>query len=90
MHRRTFQTTLIASALALSAFGVAAQGKGDIKIAVIQSKTGPLEAYAKQMIAGSLPPVSSLAVAEKAIYWVYFSGPSYPVGIHGIVKPVNP
>ncbi|MFO1298242.1 MAG: ABC transporter substrate-binding protein, partial [Rubrivivax sp.] len=33
----------------LSAF---AQGKGDIKIAVIQSKTGPNEAYAKQMIVG--------------------------------------
>ncbi|MFO1269391.1 MAG: substrate-binding domain-containing protein [Rubrivivax sp.] len=38
-----------ASTLPLAAF---AQGKGDIKIAVIQSKTGPLEAYAKQMIVG--------------------------------------
>ena len=52
MQRRLFQTTLIASVLALAGLAAHAQGKGDIKIAVIQSKTGPLEAYAKQMIVG--------------------------------------
>ena len=49
MQRRLFQTTLIASALALAGLAAHAQGK-DIKIAVIAGKTGPLEAYAKQTI----------------------------------------
>ncbi len=40
---------LAAGAVALPA---AAQGKPDIKIALIASKTGPLEAYAKQTIVG--------------------------------------
>jgi branched-chain amino acid transport system substrate-binding protein len=52
MQRRLFQTTLVASALTLAAFGAMAQAKGDIKIAIIASKTGPLEAYAKQTITG--------------------------------------
>ena len=52
MQRRLFQTTLVASTLALAAFAAMAQGKGDIKIAIIASKTGPLEAYAKQTITG--------------------------------------
>ena len=50
MHRRQWVAAAAAAiALPLSA---AAQGKPDIKVAVIQSKTGPLEAYAKQMIVG--------------------------------------
>ena len=52
MQRRLFQTTLVASTLALAAFAAMAQGKGDVKIAIIASKTGPLEAYAKQTITG--------------------------------------
>ena len=52
MQRRLFQTALVASTLALAAFAAMAQGKGDIKIAIIASKTGPLEAYAKQTITG--------------------------------------
>ena len=52
MQRRLFQTTLVASTLALAAVAAMAQGKGDIKIAIIASKTGPLEAYAKQTITG--------------------------------------
>ena len=48
---------LAAAALALGASllpagGALAQNKGDIKIALIASKTGPLEAYAKQTITG--------------------------------------
>jgi len=41
-----FATTAIAAPIAM------AQGKPDIKIALIASKTGPLEAYAKQTIVG--------------------------------------
>ncbi|MDZ7592245.1 MAG: substrate-binding domain-containing protein [Rubrivivax sp.] len=52
MQRRLFQTALVASALSLAAFAAMAQGKGDVKIAIIASKTGPLEAYAKQTITG--------------------------------------
>ncbi|MBE0546862.1 MAG: substrate-binding domain-containing protein [Rubrivivax sp.] len=52
MKRRLFQTTLIASALSLAALAATAQTKGDVKIAIIASKTGPLEAYAKQTIVG--------------------------------------
>ena len=46
---------LITAALAagtLAAPLALAQGKGDVRIAVIASKTGPLEAYAKQTIVG--------------------------------------
>ncbi len=47
----------VAAALAVTACfavtpGAFAQGKGDVRIAIIQSKTGPLEAYAKQAITG--------------------------------------
>jgi len=52
MQRRLFQTTLIASALGLAAMAAAGQTKGDVKIAIIVSKTGPLEAYAKQTLVG--------------------------------------
>jgi branched-chain amino acid transport system substrate-binding protein len=48
-HRRA----LVAASLALALpFAAIAQGKGDIKIALISGKTGPLEAYAKQTIVG--------------------------------------
>ena len=40
MQRRLFQTTLIASALSLAALAAVAQTKGDVKIAIIASKTG--------------------------------------------------
>ncbi|MCC7098666.1 MAG: ABC transporter substrate-binding protein, partial [Rubrivivax sp.] len=54
-RRRPFALGLLAIAAA-AGLGLApaayAQSKGEIKIAVIQSKTGPLEAYAKQMIVG--------------------------------------
>ena len=54
--RRHWVASAVASAL-LAMAGTAptaafAQGKGEVKIAVIQSKTGALEAYAKQMIVG--------------------------------------
>ncbi len=52
MHRRLFQTTLIASVLSLAALAAMAQSKNEVKIAIIASKTGPLEAYAKQTITG--------------------------------------
>ncbi len=52
MQRRLFQTTLIASALSLAALAAVAQSKNEVKIAIIASKTGALEAYAKQTIVG--------------------------------------
>jgi branched-chain amino acid transport system substrate-binding protein len=52
MQRRLFQTTLIASALSLAALAAMAQSRSDVKIAIIASKTGPLEAYAKQTLVG--------------------------------------
>jgi branched-chain amino acid transport system substrate-binding protein len=55
MTRRPFTLTLLAAALAtgLAASPAAwAQAKPDVKIALIASKTGPLEAYAKQTIVG--------------------------------------
>ena len=57
MTRPKTTSWLAAAALALGASllpagGVLAQNKGDIKIALIASKTGPLEAYAKQTITG--------------------------------------
>jgi branched-chain amino acid transport system substrate-binding protein len=48
-RRRTLLALAIAAALPL---GAQAQGKPDVKIALIASKTGPLEAYAKQTIVG--------------------------------------
>ncbi|MFT3819171.1 MAG: substrate-binding domain-containing protein [Rubrivivax sp.] len=56
MNRRPFSfaiaATALAAALAAAAPAAWAQNKGEVKIALIQSKTGPLEAYAKQMIVG--------------------------------------
>ncbi|MFO1327424.1 MAG: substrate-binding domain-containing protein [Rubrivivax sp.] len=53
MNRRPLTLALVAAAAALSlAPAVQAQSKGDLKIALIASKTGPLEAYAKQTIVG--------------------------------------
>jgi branched-chain amino acid transport system substrate-binding protein len=48
---RRLLLALAAAAATLPAAALA-QSKGEIRIAVIQSKTGPLEAYAKQMIVG--------------------------------------
>jgi len=56
MNRMPIPTRRLLLALAAAAAtlpaAALAQSKGEIKIAVIQSKTGPLEAYAKQMIVG--------------------------------------
>ena len=55
MNRRPFSLTLLAATLTAGLFtapAVLAQGKGEVKIALIASKTGPLEAYAKQTIVG--------------------------------------
>jgi branched-chain amino acid transport system substrate-binding protein len=55
MNRRPFSFTLAAVALAAglaSAPAAWAQNKGEVRIALIASKTGPLEAYAKQTIVG--------------------------------------
>ena len=51
MHRRTLVALATMLATAAMSFGAAAQSK-EIKIALIASKTGPLEAYAKQTIVG--------------------------------------
>jgi len=51
MHRRSIPFTLAALALAACSTGAWAQAK-DVKIAIIASKTGALEAYAKQTIVG--------------------------------------
>ena len=51
MQRRLIPFTLAALALAACSTGAWAQGK-DVKIAIIASKTGALEAYAKQTIVG--------------------------------------
>ncbi len=50
-HARRFWLTTIAAALALPAVAFA-QGKGEIRIAHVYSKTGPLEAYGKQTATG--------------------------------------
>ena len=52
---RTVWSGFVSAALcasALGATGALAQSKGEIRIALIASKTGPLEAYAKQTIVG--------------------------------------
>ncbi len=46
------RASMIASLSALPLGAALAQNKGEIKIAIIASKTGPLEAYAKQTIVG--------------------------------------
>lgn len=50
-HARRFWLTTIAAALALPAVAFA-QAKGEIRIAHVYSKTGPLEAYGKQTATG--------------------------------------
>src|SRR5512147_319229 len=50
-HARRFWLTTIAAALTLPALAFA-QGKGEIRIAHVYSKTGPLEAYGKQTATG--------------------------------------
>ncbi len=58
MKRRIFSTTVAAAAalaagsLAAPAGWAAAPAKGEVRIALIASKSGPLEAYAKQTIVG--------------------------------------
>jgi len=48
-----FKTAALSAAVAVLPLATAmAQSKGEIKIAIIASKTGPLEAYAKQTIVG--------------------------------------
>ena len=48
-----FKTAALSAAVAaLPLASAMAQNKGEIKIAIIASKTGPLEAYAKQTIVG--------------------------------------
>ncbi|TXC66880.1 ABC transporter substrate-binding protein [Piscinibacter aquaticus] len=50
-HARRFWLTTLAAALAMPALAFA-QGKGEIRIAHVYSKTGPLEAYGKQTATG--------------------------------------
>ena len=52
MKRRNIPLALAAVALACGATTAWAQAGKDVKIAIIASKTGPLEAYAKQTIVG--------------------------------------
>ncbi|MBI5255745.1 MAG: substrate-binding domain-containing protein [Burkholderiales bacterium] len=52
MKRRPFQQALIVTALAAAFAAPAAHAAGEVRIALIASKTGPLEAYAKQTIVG--------------------------------------
>jgi branched-chain amino acid transport system substrate-binding protein len=52
MQRRTLVSLAAITLAALTAMGAQAQGKPDVKIALITGKTGPLEAYAKQTIVG--------------------------------------
>jgi len=52
MLQRRYTLAIIATALGLYALPSAAQNKPPVKIALIASKTGPLEAYAKQSIVG--------------------------------------
>ncbi|MFM7533377.1 MAG: substrate-binding domain-containing protein [Rubrivivax sp.] len=51
-RRLALAAACLAAAGVLAAPGAFAQGKPDVKIAIVASKTGPLEAYAKQTIVG--------------------------------------
>ena len=51
-RRQTFALAATAAALLALPMAASAQSKGEVKIAIIASKTGPLEAYAKQTITG--------------------------------------
>jgi len=52
MQRKTFLTTIAAATLAALSTPLAAQAAPELKIALIEGKTGPLEAYARQTEAG--------------------------------------
>ncbi|MCK6420034.1 MAG: substrate-binding domain-containing protein [Aquabacterium sp.] len=52
MKRRLFPTTLLAGALAAALASPAVWAQGEIRIAHVYSKTGPLEAYGKQTQTG--------------------------------------
>jgi branched-chain amino acid transport system substrate-binding protein len=52
MLQRRYTLAIMATALGFCALPSAAQNKPPVKIALIASKTGPLEAYAKQSIVG--------------------------------------
>ena len=52
MLQRRYTLAIMATALGFYALPSAAQNKPPVKIALIASKTGPLEAYAKQSIVG--------------------------------------
>jgi len=52
MLQRRYTLAIVATALGFCALPSAAQNKPLVKIALIASKTGPLEAYAKQSIVG--------------------------------------
>jgi branched-chain amino acid transport system substrate-binding protein len=52
MLQRRYTLAIMATALGIYALPSAAQNKPPVKIALIASKTGPLEAYAKQSIVG--------------------------------------
>ena len=74
LHPNRRQALFAAAALGAPALplGALAQGRGDIKIAIIASKTGPLEAYAKQTITGFMMGLEyatggSMAVAGRKL-----------------------
>ncbi|MEY3707849.1 MAG: hypothetical protein RL585_2406, partial [Pseudomonadota bacterium] len=52
MLQRRYTLAIMATALGFYALPSASQNKPPVKIALIASKTGPLEAYAKQSIVG--------------------------------------
>ena len=52
LPRRTLLAACVAAAALAGALPAQAQKAGEVRIAVIASKTGPLEAYAKQTIVG--------------------------------------
>jgi branched-chain amino acid transport system substrate-binding protein len=52
MKRRMFPVTLLASALTAALAAPAAWAQGEVRIAHVYSKTGPLEAYGKQTQTG--------------------------------------
>ncbi|NDH58393.1 MAG: hypothetical protein EBX60_09120, partial [Betaproteobacteria bacterium] len=50
--QRRFSLIVLSAVISLAALPSLAQTKAPVKIALIASKTGPLEAYAKQSIVG--------------------------------------
>ena len=51
-RRLVLAVASLAAAGSLASAPALAQGRPDVKIAIVASKTGPLEAYAKQTITG--------------------------------------